>query len=94
MKRLLIALMLVSGFANAEEWFESLNESGGKIVLLTSECSSRPDQKTLKRMYAAHKNGQTYWGCWNYWSDQVHVIYDEGMSYTYDPALFVRKTKP
>lgn len=94
MKRLLIALMLISGFANAEEWFESANESGGKIVLLTSECSSRPEQKTLKRMYAAHKTGATVWGCWNYWSEQVHVIYDDGQSYTYDPALFVRKTKP
>jgi hypothetical protein len=95
MKRLLIALMFVSAFAQAaEEWFESLNESGGKIVLLSYECTSRPDQKTLKRMYSAHKNGQTYWGCWNYWADQVHVIYDEGQSYTYDPALFTRKTKP
>jgi hypothetical protein len=95
MNKLLITLMLVSGFAQAaEEWFESANESGGKIVLLTSECNSRPDQKTLRRMYAAHKTGATIWGCWNYWSDQVHVIYDDGQSYTYDPNLFVRRTKP
>lgn len=95
MKKLLITLLFVSSFAQAaEEWFESLNESGGKIVLLSYECTTRPEQKTLKRMYAAHKSGQTYWGCWNYWAEQVHVIYDEGMSYTYDPALFVRKTKP
>ena len=95
MNKLLITLMLVSGFAQAaEEWFESTNESGGKIVLLNSECINRANQNTLKRMYAAHKNGQTYWGCWNYWADQVHVIYDEGQSYTYDPTLFVRRTKP
>jgi len=94
MKKLLIALMLICGTAHAqEEWWESANESGGKIVLLGYECSSRPEQKTLKRMYAAHKNGQTTWGCWNFWSDQVHVVYDDGASYTYDPALFVRKVK-
>jgi hypothetical protein len=94
MKKLLIALMLICGTAHAqEEWWESANESGGKIVLLGYECSSRPEQKTLKRMYAAHKSGQTTWGCWNFWSDQVHVVYDDGASYTYDPALFVRKVK-
>jgi hypothetical protein len=95
MKKLLIALLLVSApvFAQGEEWWESENESGGKIVLLSYDCTSRPETRTLKRMYAAHKNGQTYWGCWNYWSDMVHVIYDDGKSYTYNPDLFVRKIK-
>jgi hypothetical protein len=95
MKKLLIALLLVAGVAHAqEEWWESENESGGKIVLLSYDCTSRPEAKTLKRMYAAHKNGQTYWGCWNFWSDMVHVVYDDGKSYTYNPEWFVRKTKP
>jgi hypothetical protein len=95
MNKLLITLMLVSGFAQAaEEWFESENESGGKIVLLNNVCENRPEAKTLKRMYSAHKNGQTYWGCWNYWADQVHVVYDDGKSYTYNPEWFVRKTRP
>jgi len=94
MKKLLIALMLVCGAANAEEeWFESANESGGKIVLLTAGCASRPEATTMRRMYAAHRNGQTVWGCWNYWNDAVHVVYDDGQSYTYDPNLFARKVK-
>jgi len=93
MKKILF-LLLLSTTAYAEEWWESANESGGKIVLLDYACSSRPEAKTLKRMYAAHKNGQTTWGCWNYWSDQVHVVYDDGQSYTYDPTLFSRKIKP
>ena len=93
MKKLLIALTLICGVANAqEEWWEGSNESGGKIVLLNNSCDVRPEAKTLKRMYAAHKNGQTSWGCWNYWSEQVHVIYDDGASYTYNPEWFVRKT--
>jgi hypothetical protein len=92
MKKLLIALLLVSGLANAaEEWFESANNSGGKIVLLTYACPNAP---TLKRMYAYHKEGMTFWGCWNYWNDMVHVVYDNGDNYTYDPTLFARKTKP
>ena len=95
MKKILIALLLVAApvFAQGEEWWESDNESGGKTVLLSYDCSSRPEARTLKRMYAAHKNGQTYWGCWNYWSDMVHVVYDDGKSYTYNPDLFVRKIK-
>lgn len=95
MKKLLIILMLVSGFANAaEEWFEGTNASGGKIVLLTTSCTNRPEATTMRRMYAAHKSGNTFWGCWNYWNDAVHVVYDDGASYTYDPNLFVRKTNP
>lgn len=95
MKKLLIGLVLVSNLACAqEEWWESSNESGGRIVLLNYECVSRPEAQTLKRMYSAHKNGQTWWGCWNYWADHIHVVYDDGKSYTYNPDLFVRKTKP
>lgn len=94
MKKILIALMLIWGTAHAaEEWWESANESGGKIVLLGYGCTSRPEATTMKRMYAAHKNGQTYWGCWNYWNDAVHVVYDDGASYTYDPNLFTQKVK-
>jgi hypothetical protein len=94
MKKLLIAMMLICGTAHAaEEWFESANESGGKIVLLSYGCTSRPEATTMKRMYAAHKNGQTVWGCWNYWNDAVHVVYDDGASYTYDPALFTQKVR-
>ena len=91
MKKLLIALLMTCSLAQAEEWFESLNNSGGKIVLLTYAC---PNSPSLKRMYAYHKEGMTFWGCWNYWNEMVHVLYDNGDSYTYDPNLFVRKTKP
>jgi hypothetical protein len=94
MKKILFILALLSTSAHAEEWFESANESGGKIVLLTYGCTSRPEATTMRRMYAAHRNGQTIWGCWNYWNDAVHVVYDEGQSYTYDPTLFVKKGKP
>ena len=94
MKKILLIFALLCTTAHAEEWFESANESGGKIVLLTYGCTSRPDATTMKRMYAAHKNGQTTWGCWNYWNDAVHVVYDDGQSYTYDPNLFSRKGKP
>ena len=95
MKGLLLALCLVAGVVHAEEeWWESGNEAGGKIVLLQNACRTDGTLKTMRRMFATHKNGQTMWGCWNYWTDQVHVVYDNGDSYTYNPALFTRKTAP
>jgi hypothetical protein len=94
MKKLLTLLLIVSSFAYADEWFEGLNQSGGKIVLLTDPCSPRPNAKTLRRMYAAHANGKTLWGCWNFWNESIHVIYDDGESYTYDPNIFVYKKRP
>ncbi len=93
MKKLLL-LLLIAPMAQAEEWFEGPNQSGGKIVLLSYACDVRPEAKTLKRMYAAHSTGRTVWGCWNYWNDAVHVVYDDGESYTYDPNLFVYKQTP
>lgn len=95
MKKFLLALLFVVNVAHAEEeWWETPNTSGGKIVLLNSPCNNRTEQTTLKRMFAAHREGLTIWGCWNFWSGQVHVIYDDGKTYTYDPAGFVRKTAP
>lgn len=91
MKKLLIGLLLVTGAAHAEEWWESANNSGGKIVLLNNACANRPEATTLKRMFAAHGDGRTWWGCWNFFSGQVHVVYDDGASYTYNAELFERK---
>ena len=93
MKKILFMLVLLCTTVHAEEeWFESDNEGGGKIVLLTYECPGAPK---LKRMYAYTKSGGTIWGCWNYWTEMVHVIYDKtNASYTYDPSLFVRRVKP
>lgn len=93
MNKLLFALLLISSVAHAkEEWLESENEGGGKIVLLSYDCPNAPK---LKRMYAYTKTGETIWGCWNYWTGMVHAVYDKtGASYTYDPELFVVKSKP
>jgi hypothetical protein len=93
MKKLLLVLLLVSGAVHAkEEWLESDNEGGGKIVLLPNEC---PNVPKLKRMYAYTKSGETIWGCWNFWTGMIHVVYDKtGSSYTYNPELFVVKSNP
>ena len=90
MKKLLLALLLVSN-AYAEDWFEGPNKANGKIVLLTTPCQQRPDATTLKLMYSTGDTGKTLWGCWNYWSGAVHVVYDSGETYTYSPELFIYK---
>ena len=90
MKKILLALLLVSN-AYAEDWFEGPNKANGKIVLLTLPCTQRPDATTLKLMYSTGDSGKTLWGCWNYWSGAVHVVYDAGDTYTYPPELFTYK---
>lgn len=95
MRKLFISLLLVANFGYAEEiWFESANEAGGLIILTVEKCRKEKPDTTLRQMYSIGTGGVTIWGCWNYWNDQVHVVYDSGRSYTYNPELFVKKTRP
>jgi hypothetical protein len=43
-------------------------------------------------MMVSSGTGQTFRGCWAYFSDKVHVTYDDGTSYMYDPEIFEYKT--
>ena len=88
MKKLGIFLFFLCSFAIAEDWFERPNRANGKIVLLSGACTPRPDATTMRRMYTTTDSGSTIWGCWNYWAGAVHVVYDDGQTYTYPPELF------
>jgi hypothetical protein len=90
MKKLLWALTLVPCLVWGEEWLEAGNKDGGKIILLTAKCDAK--YPSLRLMMAIASTGQTVRGCWAYFSDMVHVTYDDGTAYTYDPAIFEYKT--
>jgi hypothetical protein len=90
MKKLILALALFTGAAHADEWLEAANKDGGKILLLTAKCDAK--YPSLRLMMAIASTGQTVRGCWAYFSDMVHVTYDDGTAYTYDPMIFVYKS--
>lgn len=89
MKKILFIISLVPCLAFAEQWLEAKNEDGGKIVLMEARCSEK--YPNLKMMMVTSRKGQTFFGCWAYFSGAVHVTYDDGTSYTYAPEIFVLK---
>lgn len=90
MKKLLMALILVAcSSARAEIWMETTNESGGKILLLQQECGSGKG----KMVIAAGGNGKNINGCWYYFADMIHVVYQDGSTYSYDLSIFKVKER-
>jgi hypothetical protein len=88
MKKLLIVLLFAVTSVHAEQWFESNNTGGGKIVLFKTKCEGRERGMI---MLAYISGGKTINGCWWYFGDKVHVVYSDGDTYTYDPNAFVLK---
>jgi hypothetical protein len=90
MKKLLLALILVAcSSARAEIWLETANESGGKILLLQQECSGSKG----KMVIATGSNGKNVNGCWYYFADMIHVVYQDGSTYSYDISIFKVKER-
>lgn len=90
MKKLILCLALVAGSAHADKWLETPNDAGGKILLLLRDCS---DNKG-KMVIATTPKGDNYNGCWFYFADMVHIVWDKGGTSSFDPNLFkVRESK-
>jgi hypothetical protein len=86
--KILITLMveLCAIPAHAEKWMEAQNKTGGKILLLASECAA--DYPGLRRAATTMPNGPTLWGCWRVLAGEVHIVYDDASSYTYPTNIF------
>lgn len=87
MKKLIALLLLVCGTAYADKWLEMPNEAGGKILLLIQECSSGKG----KMVIATTPTGTNVNGCWYYFADMVHVVWQNGSTSSYDPKNFTFK---
>ena len=87
MKKLLIALLLVSGTANAEKYFEMKNKAGGKIVLHATECHDK-SRAPLRLATASGKGHKTDFGCWGYIGGEVHIVFDDGERRAYPAEAF------
>ena len=91
MKKLLIALLLVSGAAQAEQWLTTKNDGGGEIVLtslVATECSDG-----AKRMYSSLPSGTVFYGCWTFVNEKFHVLFDSGSRAVYDAKGWELKGK-
>jgi hypothetical protein len=94
MKKAIIFWVLLANltFAHAEEWMETVNEAGGKILFLSHLC---PDSTTGRKVIATMRDGGTVHGCWYFFADMVHVVWigQNGKTSAYDPkTLSYRKT--
>lgn len=89
MKKIALALLLIGSSVRAEPYLEAKNDGGGEIILTTyatSDCKNG-----LKAMYSSLPNGKTYYGCWAYLNDKIHVRYEDGERRVYALDLFVVK---
>ena len=93
MKKLIFCLLLVTGVCHAEEWMETINEAGGKILFLNYTC---PDSTTGRKVIASSRDGSTMHGCWYFFADMVHVVWtgQGGKTSAYDPKTLVYKKSP
>lgn len=87
MKKLITILLLVCSSAYADKWLEMPNKAGGKILLLTNDCKGGNG----KMVIATTPNGDNVNGCWYYFADMVHIVWDSGSTSSFDPNNFVYK---
>lgn len=92
MKKFIFALTLIACSAQAEEWMETQNNAGGKILFVTSNCSEGSGKTVISTM----PDGDTIHGCWYYFSDMVHVVWTDprarGKTSAFDPKTLTYKT--
>jgi hypothetical protein len=88
MKLLLIVLALLSSSVSAQEIFAtSDNNSGGKIVLLSTSGGCPKGQLS---MFAASSAGESWHGCWTMLGKgkYMSIKYSDGAKYMYDGDRF------
>ena len=88
MKKFIILLMLISGTANAEQWFEMPNKAGGKMVLLTTKCS---DTESGRIVISTTPEGYTTNGCWWYFAEMVNIVWKSGNTSSFEGTAFTLK---
>lgn len=91
MKKLIFCLLLLSGVCHAEEWMEIPNEAGGKILFLSFKCA---ENTTGRQVLSSRPSGGTIKGCWYYYSNMIHVIWDSGSVSVFDPQTLTYRKSP
>jgi len=74
MKYILLSLLTAATVAHADNFADSENQAGGKIVLMTDACAT---DKTQSRAYFYTKDGITEDGCWKYDAETIVVVWEK-----------------
>lgn len=90
MKRILTALLMMPLMAGAEQWFEMPNQAGGKILLLTSDCGK---DLSGKLVVSTMPSGENITGCWYFFAEMVHVVWEGGKTSSFEPRMFTPKER-
>lgn len=80
MKKLLLALLLVSNISYADIAATMRNKAGGYIALTSDVCST---SDTMFQAYSSMPNHSTMWGCWYSDTINVHIRWSDGDYRTY-----------
>jgi hypothetical protein len=93
MKKLIFALLLMTSVCRAEEWMETQNEAGGKILFLTYTC---PEGKEGRKVIATMRDGGTVHGCWYFFAEMIHVVWvgQGGKTSAFDPKTLNYRKSP
>ena len=91
MKKIALILCLLAGAVHADEWMETQNNAGGKILFTQAQCDGRG-----RLVISTLPDGDTIHGCWFYFSDMVHVIWTDararGKTSAFDPKSLSYRT--
>ena len=82
-----LSALALSTSALADTW-TTKNNAGGEIILTDRQCSAKYPK--LFQMYARGPDGTTLNGCWAFYDNYVHVVYDDKTERTYDPTIFTK----
>ena len=90
MKKLIFFCALLANPAFADEWMETPNNAGGKILFLSEKCHGTD---TGRMVIATMKDGGTVHGCWYYFAEMVHVVWtgQGGKTSSFDPKTLTYK---
>lgn len=80
MKRFIALFLATVTLAHADNFAETENIGGGKIVLMTDACET---DKALSRAYNYTREGKTEDGCWKYDAETVVVFWQTQGKYRY-----------
>ena len=74
MKYILLSLLTAATVAHADNFAETDNQAGGKIVLMTDVCET---DNTQSRAYFYTRDNLTQEGCWKYDAETIVVVWEK-----------------